>query len=45
MRFGTWNFRTLYRSGTLTAAARELVRYKLYLVSVQEVRLGYVRLG
>ena len=37
-RFGTWNFRTLYRSGSLTAAARELVRYKLYLVGVQEVR-------
>ena len=29
MRFGTWNFRSLYRSGSLTAVARELARYKL----------------
>jgi exonuclease III len=33
MRFGTWNIRSLYR-----AAARELARYKLDLVHVQEVR-------
>jgi len=38
MRFGTWNVRSLYRSGSLTAIARELARYKLVLVSVQEVR-------
>jgi len=38
MRFGTWNARSLYRSGSLTAAARELARYKLDLVGVQEVR-------
>jgi len=39
MRFGTWNVRSLYRSGSLTAgaAARELARYKLDLVGVQEV--------
>jgi hypothetical protein len=35
MRFGTWNVRSHYRSGSLTAAARELARYKLH---VQEVR-------
>jgi len=35
---GTWNVRSLYRAGTLTAAARELARYKLDLVWVQEVR-------
>ena len=29
MRFGTWNVRSLYREGPLTAAARELARYKL----------------
>jgi len=29
MRFGTWNVRSLYRAGSLTAAARELARYKL----------------
>jgi hypothetical protein len=38
MRFGTWNFWSLYRPGFLTAASRELVRYKLDLVSIQEVR-------
>jgi len=38
MRFGTWNVRSLCRAGSLTAAARELARYKLDLVGVQEVR-------
>jgi len=33
-RFGTWNV----RSGSLVAVARELARYKLYLLNVQEVR-------
>jgi exonuclease III len=37
MRFGTWNVRSLYRIGSLTTA-RELGKYKLDLVSVQEVR-------
>ena len=31
MRFGTWNVRSLCRAGSLTAAARELERYKLDL--------------
>jgi hypothetical protein len=35
MRFGIWNVRSLYRAGLLTAAARELARYKLDLVDVQ----------
>jgi hypothetical protein len=35
---GTWNVRSMYRAGSLTAAARELGRYKLDLVGVQEVR-------
>ena len=35
---GTWNVRSLYRAGALMAAARELARYKLDLVAVQEVR-------
>ena len=35
---GTWNVRSLYRAGALMAAARELARYKLDLVGVQEVR-------
>jgi len=38
MRFGTWNVRILYRSGSLTTVVGELARYKLNLVSVQEVR-------
>ena len=45
---GTWNVRSLYRAGSLTAAARELARYKLDLVDVQEVRWdkgGTVRAG
>ena len=38
MRFLTWNARSLYRAGSLTAAARELARYKLDLVGLQKVR-------
>jgi exonuclease III len=38
MRFGTWNVRSLYGSGSHTTEARELARYKLDLVGVQEVR-------
>jgi hypothetical protein len=40
--------RSLYRAGSLKAAARELARYKLDLVGVQEVRWdkgGTVRCG
>ena len=29
MRFGAWNVWSLYRSGALTAGARELARYRL----------------
>jgi len=45
---GTWNVRSLYRAGSLTATARELARYKLDLVVAQEVRWdkgGTVRAG
>ena len=35
---GTWNVRSLYRSGAFKAAARELARYKLDPVGVQDVR-------
>jgi exonuclease III len=38
MRFGTWNIRSLYRIGSLKTIARELGKYKLDLVGVQEVR-------
>jgi hypothetical protein len=45
---GTWNVRSLYRAGSLIAAARELATYKLDLVGVQEVRWdkeGTVKVG
>jgi hypothetical protein len=45
---GTWNARSLYRAGSLMAAARELGRYKLDLVGMQEVRWdkeGTVKVG
>jgi hypothetical protein len=48
MKFGKWNVRRLQRSGSLTAASRELARYKLDLVGVHEVRWeteGAVRAG
>jgi len=38
MRSGTWNVRSLYRAGSLTAADRGLVRYKLDLVGVKNFR-------
>jgi exonuclease III len=38
MRFGIWNVRSLYRIGSLKTVARELGKYKLDLVGVQEVR-------
>jgi len=48
MKLGTWNVRSFYRAGSLKAAARELARYKLNVVGVQEVRWdkeGSVRAG
>jgi hypothetical protein len=38
MRVDTWSVRNRYRAGSFTAAGRELARYKLDLVVVQEVR-------
>jgi exonuclease III len=38
MRFGLWNVRSLYRVGSLMTVLRELSKYKLGLVRVQEVR-------
>jgi len=38
MRFCTWNFRSLYRAGSFTVAARELGRYKLDLAGVHYFR-------
>ena len=45
---GTWEVRSLYRADSLMAAVRELARYKLDVVGVQEVRWdkgGTVRAG
>jgi hypothetical protein len=38
LRYGTWNVRSLYKIGYLTTVAREVGKYKLELVGVQEVR-------
>jgi hypothetical protein len=38
MRLGTWNVRSLYRVSSLMTDSRELARYKLDLVGVQEAR-------
>ena len=35
---GTCNVRSLYRSGSRTTVVRELARYKLDVVDVQEIR-------
>jgi len=40
MRFGAWDVRSLNGAASLPTAAREIWRYKLYLVGVQEVCLG-----
>ena len=48
MKIGTWNVWSFYRAESLKAAARELVRYKLDVMGVQEVRWdkgGTVRAG
>jgi hypothetical protein len=38
MTFGTWNIRSLYRGDSPMAVSKELFRYRLDLVGVQEVR-------
>jgi exonuclease III len=38
MRFGTWNVRSMYRAGSLRTVMEEVLKYKLDLVGVQEVR-------
>jgi hypothetical protein len=38
MRFGTWNVRSMYRTGSLRAIAEEISKYTLDLVGPQEVR-------
>jgi hypothetical protein len=36
-RFGLWNVRSLHRAGYLLTVSRELSKFKLDLVGVQEV--------
>jgi exonuclease III len=38
MRLETWNVRSLYRAGSLVTVSKELSKYRLDLVGVQEVR-------
>jgi hypothetical protein len=38
MRFGAWNVRSMYGACSLWAVAKEISKYKLDLVGVQEVR-------
>jgi hypothetical protein len=38
IRFGLWTVRSLYRAGSLMTVSRELSKYKLHLIGVQEVR-------
>jgi hypothetical protein len=38
IRFGTWNVRSMYRTGSLRAVMEEISKCKLDLVEVQEVR-------
>jgi hypothetical protein len=38
IRFGIWNVRSLYRSGSRTAVDRELARCTLDLLCLQEVK-------
>jgi hypothetical protein len=38
MRFGMWSVSNLYRAGSLTTVMKEISKYKLDLVGVQEVR-------
>jgi exonuclease III len=37
MRFGTWNVKSLHRTGALKTVARELEKNNLDIMSVQEV--------
>jgi hypothetical protein len=40
MRFGMWKVRSLYMAGSLITVAEALSKYKLGLMSVQEVSWG-----
>jgi hypothetical protein len=40
MRFGTWNVKSLYRTGSLKMVARELGNYKLDLAGCTGGQMG-----
>jgi hypothetical protein len=40
MRFGTWNVRSLCRSGSLKTVSGEVAKYKLDLVGVGDLKGG-----
>jgi hypothetical protein len=44
-RFGTWNVRSLYRSGSITTVARELAGCKVGLVSIRGLLEKYPTFG
>jgi hypothetical protein len=44
-RFVTWNVRSLYRTGLLMTVERELLKCKLDLVGVQEVKHFSMEMG
>lgn len=39
-RFGTWNVRTLLKMGRMEEVAREMLRYRLGVLALQEIRWG-----
>jgi len=45
MRYGTWNAMGLYRAGSLTAATRELARYKMDLQEVECWGMDWIELA
>jgi exonuclease III len=40
LRFGTWNVRSLYRTGSLETVESKLAKYNLDVMAVQDVRQG-----
>jgi hypothetical protein len=38
IRLGTWNVKSVYKAGSLVTVSKELSKYRLHLVGMQEVR-------
>lgn len=43
LKIGTWNVRSLNRTGTLTTVVSELDRYELAILAIQETRWPVVQ--